>query len=216
MSESHILSSESAGNSIRSLIYALAFIGVSVWWIFFVIWRPGFVNLLTGVSYRFSPLPVSSDTAMLARERALVYATRGGSGAEDIYFTSREVSHLVDVSRLYTPLSLALNIISALSWSALIIASAKKEPLRRAMRIASLLLAALIVIFGIALLLFPIFFDAFHQVLFPQGNWSFPANSLLIQIFPEDFWKIMLGSITLMLGATSGLFYLLSKPISKQ
>lgn len=28
----------------------------------------------------------------------------------------------------------------------------------------------------------------FHRVLFPGGNWAFPADSLLIQIFPDRFW----------------------------
>ncbi len=35
---------------------------------------------------------------------------------------------------------------------------------------------------------FPSFFDAFHRVLFPAGNYTFPGDSLLITLFPEGFF----------------------------
>lgn len=35
------------------------------------------------------------------------------------------------------------------------------------------------------------FFGAFHALLFPQGNWTFPADSLLICMLPLDFWMSM-------------------------
>ena len=31
-------------------------------------------------------------------------------------------------------------------------------------------------------------FEVFHLVLFPQGNWRFPADSLLIQTYPQEFF----------------------------
>lgn len=36
-------------------------------------------------------------------------------------------------------------------------------------------------------------FAAFHGVLFPQGNWTFPSDSLLIAMYPLDFWVGMAG-----------------------
>jgi integral membrane protein (TIGR01906 family) len=38
------------------------------------------------------------------------------------------------------------------------------------------------------LILFEPVFILFHKVFFPQGNWSFPENSILIQLYPEGFW----------------------------
>jgi integral membrane protein (TIGR01906 family) len=32
-------------------------------------------------------------------------------------------------------------------------------------------------------------FVGFHQLFFPQGNWAFPAESTVIQLFPEVFWQ---------------------------
>lgn len=35
---------------------------------------------------------------------------------------------------------------------------------------------------------FDLFFTYFHELLFPQGNWRFPPNSLIIKLFPESFF----------------------------
>lgn len=35
------------------------------------------------------------------------------------------------------------------------------------------------------------FFGVFHALLFPQGNWTFPADSLLICMLPSGFWVSM-------------------------
>lgn len=35
------------------------------------------------------------------------------------------------------------------------------------------------------------FFGAFHGLLFPQGNWTFPVDSLLITMYPTHFWMGM-------------------------
>jgi len=48
-------------------------------------------------------------------------------------------------------------------------------------------------IFLIALLFFAWFsfdfaFDLFHRIFFPQGNWVFPFDSLLIILFPSSFF----------------------------
>jgi uncharacterized membrane protein len=36
---------------------------------------------------------------------------------------------------------------------------------------------------------FSAFWTAFHHVLFPQGNWQFPAESALIRLFPQAFFE---------------------------
>jgi uncharacterized membrane protein len=33
-------------------------------------------------------------------------------------------------------------------------------------------------------------FSLFHEVFFPGGNWSFPADSNLIRLYPEPFWEL--------------------------
>lgn len=41
---------------------------------------------------------------------------------------------------------------------------------------------------AVAVSFFEPFFIAFHKIFFPQGNWSFPTDSILIQLYPEQFW----------------------------
>lgn len=31
-------------------------------------------------------------------------------------------------------------------------------------------------------------FTVFHLILFPQGNWQFPSNSIIINLFPQEFF----------------------------
>lgn len=53
-------------------------------------------------------------------------------------------------------------------------------------------LLAFMAVCGIAAAIdFEGFFALFHGVLFPQGNWTFPADSLLICMLPEGFWMGM-------------------------
>lgn len=50
-----------------------------------------------------------------------------------------------------------------------------------------------VLIGGLSILLvtvFPFSFELFHQLFFPQGNYSFSENSLIIQCFPPLFWLL--------------------------
>lgn len=44
------------------------------------------------------------------------------------------------------------------------------------------------IIILLAIISFNSSFTVFHQIFFPQGNWQFPADSLLIQTFPLEFF----------------------------
>jgi uncharacterized membrane protein len=160
----------------------LSFVIIPFWWIFLVIWQPAFVHVV-------------AQSASPAIDRALEYATIGTNQTEDIYFTSDEISHLVDVARLYRPISLSLNILAVGAWSVLILAVAKKKKLRANFLFASKVLTGFLIILSTCLLFFSFFFEKFHMVLFPGGNWQFPADSMLITLFPEIFWQLMLAAI---------------------
>lgn len=49
----------------------------------------------------------------------------------------------------------------------------------------------LAILLFVSLISFPHLFTLFHQIFFPQGNWQFPAESLLIQTFPFAFFKLL-------------------------
>jgi integral membrane protein (TIGR01906 family) len=46
----------------------------------------------------------------------------------------------------------------------------------------------------IAMTSFDEFFMVFHALFFAPGTWTFPYDSLLIQLFPEPFWAITGGA----------------------
>jgi len=51
---------------------------------------------------------------------------------------------------------------------------------------------------------FELFFEKFHLIFFPQGNWAFPEGSLIITIFPfgffyDFFFKLILNSLIIAL-----------------
>jgi len=50
------------------------------------------------------------------------------------------------------------------------------------------LLLMLAFLTGAALKGFSGFWEKFHHILFPQGNWSFPPDSMLIQLYPESYF----------------------------
>ena len=59
----------------------------------------------------------------------------------------------------------------------------------RALQWAAVILAlSLMALAVFAFIDFNAFFSAFHGIFFPQGNWTFPAKSLLITMYPETFW----------------------------
>lgn len=75
-------------------------------------------------------------------------------------------------------------------------------------------LAVLAIIFVLSLN-FPSFFEVFHKILFPQGNYMFPAHYLLIKLFPQEIFRdfarkmffhtAILSLILLFLGSSSAL-----------
>lgn len=193
------------------LIQTIILCILPLWWIFQILWMPGYMHALADFSYRFEPVPFSTATLTSARNRAYEYATRGGTASEDIYFSALEVSHLDDVSRLYKPIEIVLNTFAVIAWSVLFLAVYKKANFDIALRLASKLLALFVGVMFLCLLVFNIFFEKFHKLLFPQGNWAFPADSLLITLFPETFWKLELLSIVVFLNLFVLLYWVLGK-----
>jgi len=77
------------------------------------------------------------------------------------------------------------------------------EWLSKTLIISGIITLVLVVLLGITGLNFTWFFEQFHVVLFPQGNYAFPADSQLIMLFPEGFWigiSVVLGLAVLLGG----------------
>jgi|GEM_PF-485886 len=119
------------------------------------------------------------------------------SNTELQYFTSAEKSHMNDVKKL-------INLMQYIYYAAALLTIAlffycykkykedKYEFVRVLSKsllyssIASIIL--LVLIFLMAVFDFSTLFITFHYIFFPQGNWTFESSTLLISLFPEQFF----------------------------
>lgn len=88
----------------------------------------------------------------------------------------------------------------------------KQEDLKKLLRfggITSLTAAGLIFIFLV--ISFNFTFTLFHNLFFPQGNWVFPIDSMIIQTFPISFFVAISIKIFILAIGLSVLSIILSK-----
>jgi integral membrane protein (TIGR01906 family) len=125
----------------------------------------------------------------------------GASTKLPVQMTQAEQNHLVDVRGAVRLGRLVLTILGMISIIGIVLrlAFVKKGKRKRECAILLLLcgitLLALTVLLLIGLGAFDTFFTLFHAVLFPQGNWIFPQNSLLITLYPESFFIELLTKL---------------------
>lgn len=101
-------------------------------------------------------------------------------------FTENEKSHMKDVKNIIT----ILFIITLSILISLISSYIKKKPkLLSECTNITIILFSFLVLGGISSLFFKPFFHLFHKILFPQGNWMFPADSLMIQTYNRVFFQ---------------------------
>lgn len=104
-------------------------------------------------------------------------------------FTKNEQSHMLDVRHLVdTMLIICLG--GLVVWFLLF------RKLKKSEQLTSLLspFLAMYTLGGLTSLFAKDFtnsFEVFHKIFFPQGNYAFPFNSLLIQTYPEKFFFAM-------------------------
>ncbi len=104
-------------------------------------------------------------------------------------YTSAEFSHLQDVEKVMSTTEYLFLISLLTTLTILGINFHNKLFLKKLLRyggIATLIATGMVLLF--LLFAFGSSFTIFHQLFFPQGNWQFPFNSLLIQTFPLDFF----------------------------
>jgi hypothetical protein len=119
-------------------------------------------------------------------------------------YTADEAAHLRDVRLvLYGFLALAAASAVGLAW-ALRRHRADARAWRAVARGGAGLALALLVVGAIAALAFGAAFELFHRLLFPGGNFAFPADSNLIRLYPLGFWQLSSAALGV-LGVSGGL-----------
>jgi len=108
-----------------------------------------------------------------------------------LQFAENEREHMQDVKTIFNLIKW-INLfafILILCYSADALSKKKTKKLLKNIKTSSIivLIVSLIKIIFLTTL-FQQIFTLFHVVFFPQGNWMFPANSLLITLFPQAFF----------------------------
>ena len=117
-------------------------------------------------------------------------------------YTAQEISHLEDVQKVMDYTNYFFYIVTLLIFSLLIKHYKHKEEVKVVLKQGGIAtMAAMAFILIVSLLFFNEMFTLFHLLFFPQGNWIFAADSLLIQTFPVTFFiRISIGIFILTFG----------------
>lgn len=142
-------------------------------------------------------------------------------------FSSDEISHLYDVRRLLVKIFILYcgSIILFVIMTFLLIEKNIKNFIRNLGAIF-IISSAFMLLFIIILYFlgenFPVLFDNFHLLFFPQGNYAFPEGSLIITLFPPGFFydffiRLILSStiISVVLLVTGIIFISIFKFVKK-
>jgi integral membrane protein (TIGR01906 family) len=128
-------------------------------------------------------------------------------------FDASAVSHLADVRRVISAALIFTWVLAILlaAWVWVALSRHHADRVARALRAGAIWCAVLVVLAAVAgMANFDALFTAFHGLFFAEGTWTFSADSLLIQTFPEQFWAnaaavwatlILLGAGALALSA---------------
>jgi len=161
------------------LNYALTVIFLLQFWVLEA------VQYLAYLLYPINDLKI--DQPMINKE-SIGIILRGQQSSD--LFTKLELQHLLDVHRVFIGFACMIfaSLIILFSWNL------KNRKWRIQLSGKELIFTAqsLIVLTIVSAVFFRVSFEAFHQVLFPQGNYSFPAESTLIQAYPPQFWFLQL------------------------
>jgi len=124
-------------------------------------------------------------------QKITVDYVKGNTPILPLNYTSSELSHLEDVKKVmaWTNIVYLLLLLFVTIYIILKIKDRSKEELISLLRTGGkVTLISIGIIIFLSLFFFNTLFTLFHQVFFPQGNWMFPPDSLLIQTFPLTFF----------------------------
>lgn len=199
------------------LALALFVIGVAL----FPLTQPAFTRIVAGRFALTEQAGLTRSQMLTVAEQVRVFVIDGDRGGDTLPatvdgragFDQPAVSHLLDVRRVISGAQLLTGLLAAAItiWIGVEVARQRTGRIASAMNAAAIICVALVVIAGLSGFVdFERLFTAFHGLFFSAGTWEFPADSLLIQTFPETFWAtagavwamlILLGAGALAIGA---------------
>lgn len=141
------------------------------------------------------------------------------------YFTNNEISHLEDVRTLLDRIFI-LFYLSLFGFFLFIFLIFTEDLWQYFKRVSYILISSSGIVLLLLLVLYILgsnftgLFTDFHLVFFPQGNWTFPQQALIINIFPfgffyDFFMKLVISSliISIVFIFTGSVFLVVRKKI---
>ncbi len=127
----------------------------------------------------------SNNTYFFEIDKNVTEYITGFSQELNVDFSDNEKSHMKDVRNLIL-IQQFIFIVLLITFFVLVY--------KRKIKLNQIKKSTLIILFIgflslIILLFFNIFFTFFHLLLFPQGNWQFSSDSLMIQVYQQSFFR---------------------------
>ena len=107
-------------------------------------------------------------------------------------FDAAAVSHLRDVGRVVSGARTTTGVLAAVIvlWLAFELSRRRFDRIAPALFAGAAFCVVIVALGAVAgTMNFDSLFEWFHGLFFAPGTWQFPADSLLIQTFPEPFWS---------------------------
>lgn len=145
-------------------------------------------------------------------------------GTDQPVYNESEIGHMIDVKNLADQMLWIVVISGIIVVGGLLFLIV--NPQTRTLGWTTLMQAGLFTILMLGLIglfiavAWPLFFETFHELLFPPGTWTFYYSDSLIRLFPEQFWfevGVIIVGTTLVLAAVLALIgWLMAKRTASQ
>ncbi len=112
------------------------------------------------------------------------------------FYNAGEISHLMNVRSLFWT-TMMLGVVSLSAIALVFWCLRRRAGHWRAIQLGAGLSALIVVVVGaVSSVWFDQAFTIFHEVLFPQGNFTFdPATDVIVSLYPDKFWQLMGGTL---------------------
>jgi len=172
----------------------------------YLVSTPFVVRTIAQVTQGDSEMPL--EERLYAASMTASYVRNSGRSIDTIEYYRQDaasgpesIGHLLDVRDAFSVVRTvwALCAMSVIAVIALVVWRKWWNWLRLMIRVFAGLCIVVPVTFGLlAIFAFNPLFAFLHEVVFPQGNWQFPSSSLLIQVFPVEFWMLSMRLLVLL------------------
>ncbi len=174
-------------NFINIAIVISSFLIIFLFPVFFIVWQ---YNLFLPSTPIVEITELPDKEYKKYQESTLKFLLNKGELPKQM--TELEKSHMRDVKILVLGSSFVLLFFSLIFLLFIILSRKKKllDQVWKGLKMSSLISILIIfLLIFLSLFTFDSLFVYFHEIFFPQENWMFPTNYLIIKVFPEELFK---------------------------